>query len=138
MDAPPLRFFAVRPSELAYRGAGAVINIFEAGSSYWLFDGTQIRRRLLSPLKDLSSQTMTATPLRNAPSDEPWGEVRIAREDIGLDEMFWELTEHGIYIPVPRGLITDRLAAEMSALGTDALVHFDPPPLGSLPQIGRL
>ncbi|MEV7611320.1 hypothetical protein AB0N61_17680, partial [Microbacterium sp. NPDC089320] len=64
---------------------------------------------------------------RDGPAEEPWGEVQLPLEDIGLDELCWEVGPDGFWIPAPRGLITATLARDMATICTQALRLTNPP-----------
>ncbi|WP_433382857.1 hypothetical protein [Streptosporangium sp. CA-115845] len=124
-----VQFHALDPAEFPTRSARPIVIGNERGGTDWLVSTDDIDPRLIAPLSAVGSAGAALCPLvTGTPRREPWGELRVEPKDIGINEMNrWEVSENGLYFPVPRDLIRAELAAAMSAIGTDQLRYFDPP-----------
>lgn len=60
------------------------------------------------------------------PEPKPWGTVRIVPTDLQPGERRWEITQSGIYVPIPRHFITEKLRISLQAVSTEALRFFRP------------
>lgn len=124
MDVPRLHFVLARASQIP---TGSVTSVQTPERDIWVLDGAQIDERLAQRLCRVARTIQTSGILRDTPRDDPWGEMRLVREDISMEEMTesWEITPAGIYIPVPRKLATLQLIREMAAHGTEYLRYVD-------------
>ncbi|GAA1015812.1 hypothetical protein Aple_010320 [Acrocarpospora pleiomorpha] len=123
MARPHLQYHAVHPTQLP---DGNSIAIYHPGGIDWLLDGTQVKERLLDPLGKLGTDAIEVLTRLDEPTEDPFGELRFVPEDIGLDEMFWTLDDSGFYIPVPKKLITPKLARDIAECVTEQLRWFRP------------
>ncbi|MEU8196377.1 hypothetical protein AB0C10_21575 [Microbispora amethystogenes] len=124
MEVPHLHFLVVPNSQIPI---GSVVSVQTADADTWFIDGAQIDLRLVKPLLHVARAVQGRGTLREVPREEPWGQMRLVREDISIAEMpdSWTITEAGIYMPVPKKLITAELTREMAALGTEYLRYVD-------------
>ncbi|MEV8636436.1 hypothetical protein AB0395_32765 [Streptosporangium sp. NPDC051023] len=121
-----VRFHAVSRSEIPGHRGLAVSVLHDEGAD-WFLDEDKVDGRILDHLGTHGSEASGLLVPRSGPHPGRWGQLIIGREDISVDEMKgWNMTDIGLYFPVPRGLITEHLAAEISAIGTDQLRHFEP------------
>lgn len=83
----------------------------------WFVDGAEIDPRLLTALGRVGTQTSSMMTQLERPADEPWGDLKVVREDISVLEMAkqWTITSAGIYLPVPRTMMTARLLSDIVA-----------------------
>lgn len=117
-----VHFRAVPRSEIP---AGAVAASYHLdGCSHWLVDEDAIDARVIPQLED--NGVAASALLKPRGGTSRWGLVQLALVDMPLEEMKgWHITDAGLYCPVPAGLITDHLAAEISAISTNQLSHFE-------------
>lgn len=127
MRVPPLRLVLLPASKIP---SGALASFQTPEVDTWFVDGEQIDERLPEPLCRTVWDIQSKCTFRDTPLDEPWGEVELVREDISLSEMekSWEITPHGIYVPVPKRLIKPRLAAQITSHATEHLRFIEPLP----------
>lgn len=122
-----VQFHAIPRSHIP-AAAGAAISIHhDDGYIDWLVDEDALDVRILHQLEVNGDAAASTLLPRDTPSDRRWGLLEVVREDISIEEMKgWRQTDAGLYFPVPRELITENLAAEIAAIGTDQLRFFDP------------
>lgn len=125
LPAPPLTFHLARASDLPN---GTLISIQTPEIDCWIFNGDLIEKPLIIPLLRAARQIVARSTLRETPRDEPWGEMLLVEEDITLAEMgdAWQVTEAGIYAPIPRGLARPQLIRHMAEQGTEHMKWTNP------------
>ncbi|GIH29811.1 hypothetical protein Aph01nite_81210 [Acrocarpospora phusangensis] len=118
-----LHYVRVSPTDLP---DGEPIAVHKPGHIYWLVDGSQMAAPLLRPLGLVGDNALSSLAPLSEPTAEPFGELRLVREDIGINELEWTLDKTGFYIPVPKKLISARLVDQMMLGTNEQLRHFRP------------
>ncbi|MFF0867666.1 hypothetical protein ACFYUV_38295 [Nonomuraea sp. NPDC003560] len=99
--------------------------------SLWKISSTDIDLRdpqIIERLDDVgTAASKLLAPLPQATPRHAWGALSFEEYDIEVRDIDWTLTEAGILIRVPRGLLRARLRAEIEVIATDQMRYFDPP-----------
>lgn len=94
---------------------GRPVTTIRPGRVDWFVDGGELNSQLLIPLGQIGTHVSNRVTIREKPANEPWGDLAVVREDISPGEMAgaWTIGPAGIYLPVPRAMMTARLVNDI-------------------------
>lgn len=115
------------PSQQFPRGVAATLVVSESRSDCAVAEDHILNPVMIGYLAEVGTDIARRLRWRPIPTPKPWGVTRLIPTDLPLHKYpDWKITESGIYVPIPRGLMTEKLRISLQAAGTAALRYFRP------------